>query len=270
MSGPWAGSGARGEVGEDGPVAQPGATWGDDLLDVVEAGTEPGRFRRGEHLWVEGAVADVEVRPGSFRAAVRGPGGTGHAVVLEVQRLTRDELPAAVGALVRDPGWQRSRAEGGVLGPDGFVALDTRCTCPDADAVCPHAIALAHEVAGLIDAHPRHWLTARGLPLGFGGASAPPARPAPGEEPLTDLGDDWFSPRTPVPELPDGLRARPVPDERDADLLRDLLRPEFLGSGTPAEVAARLDAAVDGLDALYRTLTRPAPRPLPAGDGEAT
>lgn len=269
--------GEREVAGRGASFAPAAATWGDDLLDVVEAGTAPDRFRRGEHLHLDGAVGVVGVVAGSFRASVRPRRGELCEVVLEVQRLTRDEFPAAIGALVRDPGWRRSRADGGVLGPDGFVALDTTCTCPDGGwAVCEHAIALTHEVALLIDAQPRHWLTARGLPLGFGGVAAPPAAPAvrarpdPGEEPLADLADDdCFSPRVAVAELPDGLRARPVPDERDPDRLRDLLRPEFLGSAPPDGVAARLDAATGAVDALYRTLTRPADRSLPTDGSTA-
>lgn len=245
------------------------ATWGDDLLDVVEAGTEPGRFHRGEQLFLEGSVGAVEVRAGSFRAMVHGSRGDTYEAVLEVERITRADLPATIGAMVRDGlsgqegRWRRSRADGGTLGPDEHVTLDTTCTCPDGEfEVCKHAIAMIHEVATLLDAHPRHWLTARGLPVGFGGIAGPTrsSRPpsvrvvaAPGEEPLADLTDDWFSPRATVPELPDGLRPRPVPFERDPDLLRDVLRPEFLGRGT-AQVEHALDGAVGAVDAVYRAL----------------
>lgn len=262
-------------MAERGALARSSGSWGEDLLDVVEAGTGADRFHRGEHLHLDGAVDVVKVLPGSFGALVHADRGVTCTAVLEVQRLTRDELPAAVGALVRDPGWKRPRADGGVLGPDGSVALDTTCTCPDGRAVvCEHAIALAHEVALLIDADPRHWLTARGLPLGPGGVAASPAalhareRPAAGEEPLAALtAEDWFSPRTPVAELPEGRRPRPVPEERDPALLRDAFRAEFLGSGSPDGVEARVDRAVAALEAVYRTLTASRSAGIPRSGG---
>lgn len=124
-------------VGEVHPIGKLAST----MLSVsIASMAEPGRFRRGRMLQIDGAVLRLEIDAGTVRGTVQGSVADPYTVVVSAPTVDRPithdgELPAAmVTGLMPRPG-----------------ELLTSCTCPDPDDPCKHSIAalvaLAEQVA---------------------------------------------------------------------------------------------------------------------------
>ncbi len=265
------------DVRGDLPVRAHGWTWGDQLADAVAATTDPGRQVRGEDLWVRDAVGPLQLDGGTVAALVAGSRGLPYRATLTVDPLQPEDAAIVLALLREDPALTvelltrpddggataelstRAGALGVPLAPQHLELLRATCTCPDPVPVCKHVVALGCAASAFVAENPVAWLVLRGTPLqdpaeGTGPGS-PPAGPAPGEEPLRDLAEDYFS-GAEVPEAPTGLRPRPAPGERDPDLLRAALRPALTGPGRRrARVETDVDGAVAQLHTWYAQMT---------------
>lgn len=126
-------------------VPHPAGKLANTLLSVAVAGlADPSRFRRGKQYLVQHAVGRLELEPGRLRATVSGSRATPYQVEVLVPVLapfdnaTSDALRQQLTRLTPQP-----------------TDLHTRCSCPDPEAPCKHAVAAVLALAAELVAQPR-------------------------------------------------------------------------------------------------------------------
>ena len=92
---------------------------------MVTASADPARFRRGRQYLRENAIVSLEVLPGQLVGEVQGSRAAAYEVVIAVPQLAG----AAEASAVR-------------LTPT-VAELRFRCSCPDWESPCKHAVAVA-------------------------------------------------------------------------------------------------------------------------------
>lgn len=182
------------------------------LLSVAVAGmSEPGRFRRGRAYAADDAVTRIDIDAGELAAYVQG--GEREPYLVRVWAPLADRPGAGDGSPLQ-------RADVMALVPEG-EELTTRCSCPDSDEPCKHAIAALLVLADEMGARPELLVAWRCGPdderprVSVGGRSMrraerhlrlapPPPPPSPFATP------EWLefegAGRPPAPDLPGELR----------------------------------------------------------------
>ncbi|WP_432487380.1 SWIM zinc finger family protein [Kineococcus sp. SYSU DK018] len=150
------------------------ARWSRRLLDALAAAGAGWRDGRG--AVAPGAVGELRLRAGAVTARVQGERPRPYLVEVGVRRYGPAEVEALVAVLVENPLLIAPLADGDVppvladllaeVGVDLLPApgeVTSDCSCPDdGDGPCEHAAALAHALAGHLDAEPVALLALRG------------------------------------------------------------------------------------------------------------
>jgi hypothetical protein len=136
---------------------QPGRLIATMLRALAAELSDPGRYARAKNYARDGAVFEIDIRPGAVSGLVMGSRRLPYEVLLAVDPAAADEIAGA------DRGAVGSMA---LLVPGG-EELEVSCTCPDADGaagpLCKHAIALLLVFADEVSADPlllARWRTA--------------------------------------------------------------------------------------------------------------
>ncbi|MFM7684377.1 MAG: SWIM zinc finger family protein [Actinomycetota bacterium] len=168
------------------------------LLSVAMAGlADPGRFRRGKQYVADHAVSRLELEPGRLRATVAGSDAAPYQVEVHVPLLpafdqaTSDALRQQLTRITPEP-----------------VDISTRCTCPDPEAPCKHAVAAVLAMAAELVAQPRllvQWRCAPG-----DSSRAEVGSRASGRPQLRLVGRDELPPEPEVAAPPPSVTRPPV------------------------------------------------------------
>lgn len=164
---------------------QPGRLVATMLRALAAELSEPGRYARGKSYARDGAVIDIDLRPGVAAGLVLGSRRDPYEVHLVADPAPTDELARAS---VAHP------ATMSLLIP-GRDELSVACTCPDAaGSLCKHAVAVLLVLADETSIEPNLLTRWRTAPYGTGGV----ARPGPALVRLAPRGRS----ATPVGEAP--------------------------------------------------------------------
>jgi len=151
--------------------------WGKAWVRAVEESAyAEGELRLGRSLARTGTLGGITVEPGSIVAAVPDRGEFQSVRVL-VPVLDRRDIAAFVEVVAAESGRiaallsgelphqliEHTEESGVELLPYGGE-LDASCTCSAWTQPCPHALAVLHQFAWLLDADPLVLLLVRGLP----------------------------------------------------------------------------------------------------------
>lgn len=246
------------------------------------ASLDPNRLPRGRTYARQGAVGELDVRPGEVLAPVQGSRRAPYQVRVRVRPFSDQEWTVVLDALAAQAGHAAALLEGELLpevaGDVRSVRLDLlpgpgevqpRCSCPDWADPCKHAAAVCYLVADELDRDPFLLFLLRGksreeLLAGVrrrrrGGSPGPAASPAEGladdsgaevwgEDPGVVAREAWTwspDPSTPPAPLP------PPPRHPGRPVL--LLDPAPDGSGLDAGALAAL--ATDAARRAWRLAT---------------
>ncbi|MEU5978294.1 SWF or SNF family helicase [Streptomyces sp. NPDC047315] len=277
------GAGARGAAGEEKtfdalpPVRGRGfasSWWGRSWIKALEdTALDSVQLKRGRKQAREGGVGAVSVRPGRITAVVRDRDGTRQRSDVLLQELTDDawdrfldmavDRAGHIAALLdreMPPHLVEDAATAGVDLLPGIGELEPECDCGAWD-LCPHAAALAYEVARLLDQDPFVLLLMRGRgerrlldelqARSVARASAEASDAADGSDAATDAGDgagpagvsaaEAFAARDILPPLPPPPL---VPDEPGLPPSLDTESDPVSGVDTDALEFLATDAAV--------------------------
>ncbi|MEU9607291.1 SWF or SNF family helicase [Streptomyces sp. NPDC048057] len=149
--------------------------WGRSWIKALEdTALDLGQLKKGRKQAREGGVGAVSVRPGRITAVVRDRDGTRQRSDVLLQELTDDawdrfldmavDRAGHIAALLdreMPPHLVEDAATAGVDLLPGIGDLEPQCDCGAWD-LCPHAAALAYEVARLLDQDPFILLLMRG------------------------------------------------------------------------------------------------------------
>ncbi|MGM5594041.1 SWIM zinc finger family protein [Corynebacterium glucuronolyticum] len=138
------------------------------IMDAVQSNAEPGRFVRGMDYSKQGRVLpNIRLDTGAVHAYVAGSQNEPFDVAIVFPRRSPDEIARLVEILASRPTLLHEGVlEGEVLGI--IAARDSselvyRCTCPDSARVCKHIVAVAHQLALILDDDPKKVFDIRGV-----------------------------------------------------------------------------------------------------------
>ena len=191
--------------------------WTREWLTLL-AHLDAARLERGIELAEASRVSNLQLRPLSVSAFVRGSGIKPYSVELRFAAWPAARLRTLYAQLRLAPGWKQFLqaaelpaawradfvAAGLRLIPDPDEKIQFACTCPDWSAPCKHAMALCCALADRMDADPLLMLELQGFEREALNRAAPP--PVLLAEPLAP---DSFWTGGAVPEL----TLPPVPPE---------------------------------------------------------
>ncbi len=238
--------------------------WGKRWLDVLEALNLGGRLQRARTYARKGQVLNIDIEPGSVKAAVQGSRPKPYRISIGVKQLTGTETQRLAAELARSPYFLAKLmtremppdietlfdTAGVALFPSRASELHTDCSCPDWSNPCKHIAAVYYLLGEEFDRDPFLIFRLRGLDTAALLASIGPAATEPDEQPDAPVeappaaGSFWEGSRPEV-DLTVGIHAEGttapllrrlgnLPFWRGQDALLDTLEPSYTAAANRA------------------------------------